>query len=145
MAEASWSRLPNGKWEIPTFAQSDDDDPIPSLPDYESYCKFDSFHGSIHFVDDPVTPTPLVTPTATQSLFQCNTGANALCTNDISLLHDVQWITPIQCDTAKEGASLIIEAVGTMFATADAITLPISVYYSRDAPMTIISPNAVLQ
>jgi len=54
MAEASWSRLLNGQWEIPAFAQSDDDDPMPSLPDYESYSN------SIHFMGLFILLTPLL-------------------------------------------------------------------------------------
>ena len=76
---------------------------------------------------------------------QYDQGANASCTNDVSILYNVLWIEPIKCDTAKKGQDLSITAIGTAYLSTGSTTVPHSMYYSPDIPLTILSPNALIR
>jgi len=96
----------------------------------------------IHRVAAPLEP-PTLQANVKPAHAQSDTGANANCTNDLSILHDVQWIEPISCTTANVGADLNITAIGCMFVTCGKVCLPVIMYYSENAPGTILSPNAI--
>ena len=83
-------------------------------------------------------------PVATESTeVQSDTGANANITSDISILENIQWVQPVQCESAKKGASIEIQAIGQY--TIRGTTLRINMYYCPDTHGTIISPTAVIQ
>ena len=98
---------------------------------------------TIQKVDASPSVFATLPPRASPVQYQSDTGANASCTNDLSLLHDIQWIAPITCSTANVGADLQITALGRMYVTCGKVFLPIIMYYSVNAPGTIISPNAI--
>ena len=74
---------------------------------------------------------------------QSDTGANANITSDISVLDDVQWVQPVNCDSAKKGATISIQAIGKYLIRGTTIT--INMYYSPDVTGTIISPTAIVR
>ena len=49
---------------------------------------------------------------------QSDTGANANITSDITVLDDVQWVQPVNCDSAKKGATISIQATCTTALTS---------------------------
>ena len=73
---------------------------------------------------------------------QSDTGANANITSDITVPDDVQWVQPVNCDSAKKGATISIQAIGKYLIRRTTIT--INMYYSPDVTGTILSPTAII-
>ena len=133
-----WTLAEDGTWNAPF--EVDNDAPSSHSSSYEDAASFSKFA-----ITKMASPSSVPTPTSPPSSgnYQSDTGANASCTNDISLLHDVTWIEPILCTTANVGSDLQITAIGRMSLTCGKVFLPVIVYYSENAPGTIISPNAI--
>ena len=134
-----WTADPvDGKWKIP-------DAPPQPLPSSHVFSYDDAALLSNLTLRKIVSPSTYTSPTkpVLPTQYQSDTGANASCTNDLSLLHDVQWIEPIACTTANVGTDLHITAIGRMYVTCGNVFLPVIMYYSENAPGTIISPNAI--
>ena len=92
-------------WNIPTMDIPFDDHDL-SLASYNDMFKMDKLQ-----VIKCAAPTELPT-TATTRFLQSDTGANANITSDLSILEDVQWIQPIECESAKKNANIKIQAIG---------------------------------
>ena len=136
----NWTVDPvDGKWNIPDTIP----EPLPSADvfSYDDAARLSDL--TIQKVDASPSVFATLPPRASPVQYQSDTGANASCTNDLSLLHDIQWIAPITCSTANVGADLQITALGRMYVTCGKVFLPIIMYYSVNAPGTIISPNAI--
>ena len=74
---------------------------------------------------------------------QSDTGANANITSDLSILDNVQWIEPVQCESAKKDASIEVQAIGKY--TIRGTNLRINMYYCPESHGTIISPTAIVR
>ena len=123
-------------WNIPTMDVPFDDHDM-SLASYDETFQMDKLQ-----VVKCAAPTELP-KTATTGLLQSDTGANANITSDLSILQDIQWIRPIECESAKKNANIEIRAIGKY--TIRGTTIQINMYYCPEAHGTIISPNAVVR
>jgi deoxyuridine 5'-triphosphate nucleotidohydrolase len=86
---------------------------------------------------------PSIMPTVPFSAAQCDSGANANVTNDLSLLTNIQWISPVECESAKKNASMTVTAIGEYVCVSKEVSITINMYYSPESHGTIISPNAI--
>ena len=99
--------------------------------------------------DDGVIATTKSTSSSTSStkmeIQQSDTGANTSATNNLSLLHDVVYIKPVNINSAAKDSSMQMLAVGRidLFTTLGDKLYPLC-YYSPQIDGTIISPTAIV-
>ena len=74
---------------------------------------------------------------------QSDTGANANITSDLSILDNIQWIEPVQCESAKKDTSIEVQAIEKY--TIRGTNLRINMYYCPESHGTIISPTAIVR
>lgn len=155
--ELLWSRDEDGRWHPPDIsstsmhtADSSSHDDLVHLED--EYCNFasqDSYKTvplSIRFLDSTHNDDHI--PTSTSSSFQDDNGSNTTCLafHDRHLMHNIRYIEPISCDTAHKDGTVNIIAIGTIYLkNDDGVLLPTTAYLSKDLPVSIISPNAILR
>ena len=75
---------------------------------------------------------------------QSDSGANTSATNNISLLHDVTYIKPLEVNSATKESPMRMQAIGRLhIRTITGQVLKPICYYSSDITGTIISPDAI--
>jgi len=96
-----WTSNDDGTWDIPEGTP----EPLPSsaIFSYDDAALLSDLQVTKIASPSEYTPSP---PSDLPAQYQSDTGANANCTNDLSLLHDVQWIELMACTTANVGADL---------------------------------------
>ena len=135
MEDNNWSHNLEGSWFIPAMDLPKEE--LPSVsPTYDETFQMHNIQ-----VTKCAAPSvqPISNPTST---VQSNTGTNACITADLSIFHNIQWVQPVGCETAKQGAMLEIQAIGKYFIRGT--SLSVNMYYCPDAHNTIISPTAIV-
>lgn len=160
--ELLWSRDEDGRWHPPDSipvstpddtSQSQSDDSAQLDDDYRAFASNDSYKNtplSIRFLDSPNEGDDRTTTNGyvTSISYQHDDGSNTTCLgyHHRHLLHNIRYIEPILCDTAKKDGTVNIIAIGTIYLkNDDGVLLPTTAYLSKDLPVSIISPNAILR
>ena len=124
-------------WYIPAMDTPDESFELP-METYDDMFQHNNI--IINRCDEPAHKDSMEEDVTAQ--IQSNTGANTNITSDISVLDDVQWVQPVNCDSAKKGATISIQAIGKYLIRRTTIT--INMYYSPDVTGTIISPTTIV-
>lgn len=149
-----WSRDEDGRWHPPNSIDTPTSDDTSHLDDaYRTFESNDSYKNSplsIRFFDSPDEgddQTASNDPSGSTS-YQHDDGSNTTCLgyHHRHLLHNIRYIEPILCDTAKKDGTVNIITIGTIYLkNEDGVLLPTTAYLSKDLPVSIISPNAILR
>jgi deoxyuridine 5'-triphosphate nucleotidohydrolase len=134
-----WISLDDGKWNVPSAFEEE------KIVQHRVESYEDTFsHNDLKVLKcDTPTGQPPTNPLST--IAQCDPGANANVTNNLDLLSNVQWITPLQCESAKKDAAMTVVAIGEYQCVVKDVSIKINMYYSPESHGTIISPNAIIR
>ena len=131
-----WSRGDDGEWVTPE--STDTIDPH-LLESYQTYAK----HTNVTFHSCATPATTDTTAGATDYLhIQCDHGANANITANLSALENFQAITPTSVASADKDSNLIVSGIGQLPIIVDQQVYKVNCYYSPSADGTLFSPNA---
>ena len=131
-----WHQRPDGSWSIPSLDL-----------ELEQIDTATELYDQTFVLDNLIVTKCDKAPTQINGSkyvkIQSDTGANANITSDLDLHFNVQWIEPIKCDSAEQGAILEIQAIGRYIIPGTA--LMVNMYFCPDTQGTIISPTALVR
>ena len=130
----NWTRNANDGWDLPPELDDDDAELDRSYASYATQTDV-----CLH-----ACATPPISTVAEPSYLriQCDSGANASITSNLSALTNVRWIQPTSVSSADKDSSLIVSGIGQLPILINGTVYNVNCYYSDRSDGTLLSPNA---
>ena len=132
---SSWTRSDDNGWALPQDTCATD--MINLDQSYATYAT--QTNVCLHACATP-TDSQLREPAYLR--IQCDSGANANITSNLSALKNVRWIQPTAVASADKESSLIVSSISQLPVVINGTVYDVNCYYSDRSDGTLLSPNA---